>query len=76
MRPDCKNCLLVAAGVALGIGAYALVKSGSSRRAAVRALAKGIELQEKVAGAAERAKEAVSDTVAEAKAVADERKGL
>ena len=74
MKAECKGCLLIAGGVFLGVGAYALVKSGAAKKAAVKALAKGIELQEKAACAAEKAKEAVSDTIAEAKAVADEGK--
>lgn len=75
MRSECKGCMLVAAGVFLGIGAYALIKNGTAKKAAVKALAKGMELQEKVACAAEKTKEAVADTVAEARLAADEDKG-
>ena len=67
MRSECKGCLLVAAGVFLG-------KNGTAKKAAVKALAKGMELQEKVACAAEKTKEAVADTVAEARLAADEDK--
>ena len=70
MRTECKSCLLVAAGVLLGAGAYALVKNGAAKKAAVKALAKGIELQEKVACVAEKAKETAADTLAEARAAA------
>ena len=45
MKAECKGCLLIAAGVFLGVGAYALVKSGAAKKATVKALAKGIELQ-------------------------------
>ena len=55
MKAECKGCLLIAAGVFLGVGAYALVKSGAAKKATVKALAKGIELQEKAACAAEKA---------------------
>lgn len=74
MRVECKNCLLVAAGVVLGVGAYALVKNGCAKKAAVKVLAKGMELQEKVECVAEKAKEAIADTVAEARIAADEDK--
>ncbi len=74
MRSECKGCLLVAAGVVLGIGAYALIKNGSAKKAAVKVLAKGMELQEKVACVAEKTKETVADTVAEARIAADEDK--
>lgn len=75
MRTECERCLLVAAGVALGIGAYLMLKNGSAKRAAVKVLARGIELQDKAAELAEKAKESVSDAVAEAKCAAAEDKG-
>lgn len=72
MRSECKGCLLVAAGVFLGVGAYALIKNGGAKKTAVKVLAKGMELQEKAARVAEKAKETVADTVAEARLAAGE----
>ena len=57
----------------MGAGAYAVVKNGKAKKAAVKALAKGMELQEKVAAAAERTKESVADTVAEARCCIEEK---
>lgn len=74
MKIDCERCLVFAAGLIIGAGAYAMVKNGKAKKAAVVAIAKGLELQEKVEAAAEKAKEAVSDTVAEAKNTLEESK--
>ncbi len=60
--------IFFAAGVVVGAGAYALVQSGAARKAAVAVVGKGLELQEKVAAMAERARESAEDIVAEAKA--------
>lgn len=73
MRIECERCLVFAAGLIVGAGAYAMVKNGKAKKAAVKALAKGMELQEKVA-AAERTKESVADTIAEAKCCMEEEK--
>lgn len=67
MRIECERCLIFAAGIALGACAYAAVKNGKAKQAAVKAMARGIELQEKAAEAAEKAKESLSDMYAEAK---------
>ncbi len=74
MRIECERCLVFAAGLIVGVGAYAMVKNGKAKKAAVKALAKGMELQEKVAAAAERTKESVADTIAEAKCCMEEEK--
>ena len=74
MRIECERCLVFAAGLIVGAGAYAMVKNGKAQKAAVKALAKGMELQEKVAAAAERTKESVADTIAEAKCCMEEEK--
>ncbi|MDO5116447.1 MAG: hypothetical protein Q4D58_10155 [Synergistaceae bacterium] len=71
MRTGCERCLVFAAGVVLGASAYAMIKSGKAKKAAVKVLAKGIEIQDKVAEMAEKTKESVSDTVAEARCAAD-----
>jgi hypothetical protein len=60
--------LYFAAGIVVGAGAYALVQSGAAKKAAVAVVSKGLDLQEKVAAMAERAKESAQDVVAEAKA--------
>lgn len=60
--------LFFAAGIVVGAGAYALVQTGAAKKAAVAVVSKGIDLQEKVATMAERAKESAEDIVAEAKA--------
>ena len=55
MKEGCERCLFFAAGVLVGAGAFALVKNGAAKKAAVKALAKGMQLQEKVAASAEAA---------------------
>ena len=62
-----KLCLF-AAGVVVGAGAYALIQNGTAKKAAVAVMSKGLELQEKVAEMAARAKESAEDIVAEATA--------
>lgn len=74
MKEGCERCLFFAAGVLVGAWAFALVKNGAAKKAAVKALAKGMQLQEKVAASAEAAKEAASDMIAEARCCMDEEK--
>ena len=50
MRIECERCLVFAAGLIVGAGAYAMVKNGKAKKAAVKALAKGMELQAKSRG--------------------------
>ena len=64
---NCEKAWIFAAGVALGIGATCFVTSGMGRKAAVAVAEKGLALKDRVAGAAERAKEAASDVMAEAR---------
>jgi len=59
---------LFAAGVVVGAGAYALIQNGTAKKAAVAVMSKGLDLQEKVAEMAARARENAEDIVAEAKA--------
>ncbi|MBQ9881696.1 MAG: DUF1490 family protein [Synergistes sp.] len=67
MRIECERCLIFAAGAMLGACAYAAVKNGKAKQAAVKAMARGIKLQEQAAEAAEKTKESLSDMYAEAK---------
>jgi hypothetical protein len=62
-----ERILLFAAGAALGAGAVYFVRSQAGKKAAVAIVSKGLELKERVAGAAERLKETAEDIVAEAK---------
>ena len=61
------------AGLIAGVGAVCFVKSGKARKAAVAVASKGLELQERVAGMAERLKETVDDVMAEAKYVNEQK---
>jgi hypothetical protein len=67
------NLLLFAAGAAVGAGAVWLVTSGKGRQSAVAIVSKGLELKERVAGMAERAKETADDVLAEAKYINEQK---
>ncbi|MDR1508055.1 MAG: DUF6110 family protein [Synergistaceae bacterium] len=67
------NLLLFAAGAAVGAGAVWLVTSGKGRKSAVAIISKGLELKERVACMAERAKETADDVVAEAKYINEQK---
>lgn len=69
-----ERALIFAAGVAAGVGAYALVQSGAAKKAAVAVVSKGMCLRDKVAAAAERMKESAEDIVAEASYVNEQAK--
>jgi hypothetical protein len=69
------NLLLFAAGAAAGAGAVWLVTSGKGKKAAVAIAGKGLELKERVAVMAERAKEAADDVLAEAKYINEQKAG-
>jgi hypothetical protein len=57
------------AGLAAGAVSVSFVKSEAGRKAAVAIASKGLELKERVATMADRAKETVDDIAAEAKYV-------
>ncbi|MDR1137979.1 MAG: DUF6110 family protein [Synergistaceae bacterium] len=69
------NLILFAAGAAVGAGAVWLVTSGNGKKSAVAIVSKGMELKERVAGMAERVKEAADDVVAEAKYINEQKAG-
>jgi hypothetical protein len=56
-------------GVAIGAAGVCFMKSETGRKAAVAIASKGLELKDRVAVIAERAKETADDIVAEAKYV-------
>ena len=62
-----EKALVFAAGVIVGAGAVCFIRSESGRKAAVAVASKGLELKERVAGLAERVKEAADDVMAEAR---------
>ena len=64
---------IFAAGVALGVGATCFVTSGMGRKTAVAVAERGLALKDCVASAAERAKEAASDIMAEARYVREQK---
>ena len=64
-----EKALFFAAGVVAGIGIACFVKSKAGKKTAVAIVSQGLKLKDRVASMAERAKEAASDVVAEAKYV-------
>ncbi|MDR1966897.1 MAG: hypothetical protein LBQ36_09315 [Synergistaceae bacterium] len=69
-----ERALLFLAGFAAGAGLVAFAGSPCGRKAAVAVASKGLELRDRAAALAERAKESLDDVVAEAKYV-NEKKG-
>jgi hypothetical protein len=67
------NLLLFAAGAVVGAGAAWLVTSGKGRKSAVAVISKGLELKERIASVAERAKETADDVIAEAKYINEQK---
>jgi hypothetical protein len=68
-----EKAFYILVGVAVGAAGACFLKSGAGRKTAVALASKGLELKERVASAAERAKETASDIVAEAR-FANEKK--
>lgn len=62
----------LALGIALGVGAYVLIKNGMARKAAVAVATKGLDLKERVTEMAERVKESAEDVMAEARFVGNQ----
>lgn len=62
-----QDVALFTAGVVVGVGAAAFLRTEAGRKAAILAASKGFELKDRAMTLLERTKEAVEDIVAEAK---------